>query len=522
MAGSCRISPDEVHGADGFRHEAVRRRPRRRARRGGARRLPRRRTPSAPGRTRLPRDPRRPGTAGYARPAADLDPPRRAARDGRRRCSRRWTPTRSTGGRRRSTASPPSSPLTRPRRCAAMTASPWSRRTRPCRWPGCPGAGAGLGRPQPARGGAGVVVGLVDTGIWPESSLFAEVPGLGRGPRGFRGVCVEGGGWHADDCNRKLVGARWFVDGFGEDNVRSASVALAAATTAATAPRWRRSRPATPGVSVQVPRPAARSVRRRRSPGPDRGLQGVLDARPTPPTTAAPPPTWSPRSTRATSDGVDVLNLSVGGPSTVDTVERALLGAAEQDIVVVAPPGNGGRAKYAAHPSPWVTSVGGTTGDELVGRVALPDGVRLDGAMASARSGRPGPAGAGCRGAGRPAPRRPRPGSADPAPSTPSRTEGRIVVCERGGIGRVAKSRGRPPGRRRRHGARQRAARPGRVRPARRTHRPPARGRRAARSAGGMRRHPDARVTLAPARPAHARAGGHAVVQHRRPDRAIR
>ena len=72
-----------------------------------------------------------------------------------------------------------------------MTASPWSSRTGSVPLAGVPGAGAGLGRPQPARGGAGVVVGLVDTGIWPESSLFAEVPGLGRGPRGFHGVCVE-------------------------------------------------------------------------------------------------------------------------------------------------------------------------------------------------------------------------------------------------------------------------------------------------------------------------------------------
>ena len=58
----------------------------------------------------------------------------------------------------------------------------------------------------------------------------------------------------------------------------------------------------------------------------------------------------------------DVLNLSVDGGRDVDTVERALLGAAEADVVVVAAAGNAGAGKYAAHASPWVTSVGGTTG----------------------------------------------------------------------------------------------------------------------------------------------------------------
>ena len=42
---------------------------------------------------------------------------------------------------------------------------------------GAPGAGAGLGGTHPRRGGAGQVIGLVDTGIWPDSSLFARSPG---------------------------------------------------------------------------------------------------------------------------------------------------------------------------------------------------------------------------------------------------------------------------------------------------------------------------------------------------------
>ncbi|CAN0480720.1 unnamed protein product, partial [Phaeothamnion confervicola] len=71
------------------------------------------------------------------------------------------------------------------------------------------------------RGGAGVVVGVVDSGIAPGSPAFADVPGLGADPRGFTGTCSEGEGWSTSDCTRKVVGARWFVDGFGADRIRS-------------------------------------------------------------------------------------------------------------------------------------------------------------------------------------------------------------------------------------------------------------------------------------------------------------
>src|SRR5690606_17764684 len=60
------------------------------------------------------------------------------------------------------------------------------------------------------RGGAGVTIGFVDSGIAPESAVFAAVPGLGRAPE-YSGTCQPGAGWSADTCNNKLVGARWFV-----------------------------------------------------------------------------------------------------------------------------------------------------------------------------------------------------------------------------------------------------------------------------------------------------------------------
>ncbi len=134
-----------------------------------------------------------------------------------------------------------------------------------------------------------------------------------------------------------------------------------------------------------------------------------------------------------------MLNLSVAGPAGLDTLERALLGAAEADVVVVAAAGNSGRSAYAAHASPWVTTVGGTTTALPRGRVRVAGGPTLEGAMVSrqavarsrivlgARVAAPGAAADDatlCR-----------PGSLDAG-----RVAGAIVVCDRGAIGRLDKS----------------------------------------------------------------------------------
>ena len=81
--------------------------------------------------------------------------------------------------------------------------------------------------------GAGTVVGVIDSGIWPESGSFAGQK-VDRNPTGpfdmyrqgntiymqkkdggiFRGVCQPGEKWAGSDCNSKLVGARYYPDAF--------------------------------------------------------------------------------------------------------------------------------------------------------------------------------------------------------------------------------------------------------------------------------------------------------------------
>lgn len=306
-----------------------------------------------------------------------------------------------------------------------------------------PLAGRSVAMQRPAaavprlRGGAGVVVGVIDSGIAPDSPVFAEVPGLGAAPRGFAGTCQPGADWTPDTCNRKVLGARWFVAGFGADRVRT-SESLSARDTLGHGTQVASIAAGNAGVTARIDR---RDVGQFGGVAPQARISSYKAC------WAAPDPADDGCSTadlvtavdRAVGDGVDVLNLSVAGGSGVDTLQHALLGAAEDDIVVVGAAGNSARTSYAAHATPWVTTVGAVAG--LLPRATVrlgADGPLLEG------TGRPSPVSgrvvlgsvAAARGASRSDARQCRPGSLDARA-----TAGRVVVCERGGIGRIDKSR---------------------------------------------------------------------------------
>lgn len=287
------------------------------------------------------------------------------------------------------------------------------------------------------NGGAGVVIGMVDTGLDAGHPLFASTPGLGRAPRDFNGSCQTGAGWTASACTDKVLGARWFVEGFDPDRTRSSEQlsardydghgTLLASIAAGNSGVRVRTESGGLGHFSGVAPDARLAVYKACWTAPDPRDDGCATA------------DLVTAIDRATADGVDVLNLSVGGPARVDTVERALLGATEAGVTVVAAAGNDGNRRYAAHPSPWVTTVGGSTGVQRTGRVVLEDGPRVEGAMLSSRSVGPTRLVVGAdvpaRGSSRAAARACEPGSLDAA-----RVADRIVLCERGRVGRVDKS----------------------------------------------------------------------------------
>src|SRR4051812_13995224 len=73
--------------------------------------------------------------------------------------------------------------------------------------------------------GEGLVIGDIDTGIWPENPEFSDRTGTGPNGQsgkldyqqipGWHGKCTPGEAFNASNCNQKLIGAQYFVAGHG-------------------------------------------------------------------------------------------------------------------------------------------------------------------------------------------------------------------------------------------------------------------------------------------------------------------
>jgi subtilisin family serine protease len=295
----------------------------------------------------------------------------------------------------------------------------------------------------PSNAGRGIVVGLVDTGVWPDSPSLAglpqRLPGTARGLPGFHGACASAERWTPSDCNTKLVSARWFVRGFGEESLASSEHlsprdAVGHGTHVASTAAGRRD------VVVDI---ESQSFGRSSGMAPAARI-AVYKA-----CWSAPDPADDGCSTAdavaavdaAVADGVDVLSYAaVGSDNPRDSLSRAFLGASAAGVFVAAAAGNNGPDPgTVGNAAPWVTTVAAGTSHVYEGSVRLPDGSSYDGAMTADRAVSETrallAADAAAPGADPAAARRCEIGSLDAAAAQDA-----IVVCERGVNARVDKS----------------------------------------------------------------------------------
>ncbi len=293
-----------------------------------------------------------------------------------------------------------------------------------------------------AQAGKDVVIGFVDSGLWPESPSFTGPPagdgGINADLPGFTGRCQEGERWRADTCDQKVVAARWFVDGFGADSVASAEY-LSARDAQGHGSHVASTAAGNHAVRVEVGG-AKLGTSSGMAPGARVATYKACWAAPDPDHDGCASADTVKAVDQAVADGVDVLSYPLSGPAASGrTMRQAFRGAADAGVFVVTSAGNAAGSGVTPS-SPFVTTVGASSFRLLEGAAVLGNGTRLVGAMVSERAlpttplvrGRKAPA----RDADSGAAARCEPRSLDAAA-----VAGKAVVCERGGNARVDKSR---------------------------------------------------------------------------------
>ncbi|KAF7061053.1 hypothetical protein CFC21_067784 [Triticum aestivum] len=206
-----------------------------------------------------------------------------------------------------------------------------------------------------------VIVGVLDTGVWPERPSYDDA-GFGPVPAGWKGKCEGGSDFNSSACNRKLIGARYFLAGY------EASKGPVDTTKESRSPRDN------DGHGTHTSSTAAGSAVR------GANLLGYASG------TAK---GMAPRARVATykvcwvggcfssdilkgmevavADGVDVLSLSLGGGTSDyyrDSIAVGAYSAMERGIFVSCSAGNAGPgAASLTNGAPWITTVGAGTLD---------------------------------------------------------------------------------------------------------------------------------------------------------------
>ncbi|KAF9621444.1 hypothetical protein IFM89_021483 [Coptis chinensis] len=214
--------------------------------------------------------------------------------------------------------------------------------------------------------GYDTIIGVFDTGIWPESDSFNDKD-MGSIPSGWKGTCMEGNDFKAFKCNRKLIGARYYKETINDEDDRPSKHLNDEGNTARDS-QGHGTHTASTAAGSYVSNASyyglAAGTAKGGSPGSRLAIYKVCAS-------------GGCRGSAilaafddAISDGVNVISLSLGAAAYMrpnysnDPIAIGAFHAVEKGITVVCSAGNDGPTSASVvNAAPWILTVAATTID---------------------------------------------------------------------------------------------------------------------------------------------------------------
>ncbi|WOG85034.1 hypothetical protein DCAR_0104220 [Daucus carota subsp. sativus] len=237
--------------------------------------------------------------------------------------------------------------------------------------------------------GKDVIIGILDSGVWPESKSFSD-EAMGPIPESWKGICQTGDNFTTKHCNRKIIGARYYLkgyqkfygtlnrtldyqsprdkDGHGSHTASTAAGRVVPKVSALGGFAYGTASGGAPLARLAIYKvcwPIPKKGKEEGNTCTEIDMLAAMDD--------------------AVADGVHVISLSIGTQKPVaydqDALAIGALHAAKKNIVVSCSAGNSGPSPATlSNPAPWVITVGASSLDRsFIAPVILGNGMKVEG-----------------------------------------------------------------------------------------------------------------------------------------------